>query len=266
MVEMQYERNDMNVVRGQVPAARRFAHHPAELRRAGRPRRFLRRRGRAHRRARPADRRDPGRAGRDRDLPGQALRHQPRTGLAMRIAGHRGRTGRAARRSSSSRARSSKPRGWKSARTTTSSRCARRATAPASRTTPATSRRREPGSTPWCLLDYFPDDWLLVVDESHITLPQVQGQYFGDRARKDTLVEFGFRLPSAIDNRPLTFEEFDRHINQVHLRQRHAGRLRDERSTQVVEQVIRPTGLLDPEIEVRPTQEPDRRPDGRDRS
>jgi excinuclease ABC subunit B len=69
--------------------------------------------------------------------------------------------------------------------------------------------------TPWCLLDYFPDDWLLVVDESHNTLPQVQGQYFGDRARKETLVDFGFRLPSALDNRPLTFEEFDKHIRQA---------------------------------------------------
>ncbi|MCS7295944.1 MAG: DEAD/DEAH box helicase family protein, partial [Dehalococcoidia bacterium] len=74
---------------------------------------------------------------------------------------------------------------------------------------------RAPGSTPWCLLDYFPDDWLLVVDESHITLPQVQGQYHGDRSRKETLVEYGFRLPSALDNRPLTFEEFLAHINQA---------------------------------------------------
>ena len=74
---------------------------------------------------------------------------------------------------------------------------------------------REPGSTPWCLLDYFPEDWLIFVDESHMTLPQVQGQFFGDRARKETLVEFGFRLPSAMDNRPLTFEEFDKHINQA---------------------------------------------------
>ncbi|MCO6483193.1 MAG: excinuclease ABC subunit UvrB [Flavobacteriales bacterium] len=113
---------------------------------------------------------------------------------------------------------------------------------------------REPGSTPWCLLDYFPDDWLLVVDESHITLPQVQGQYFGDRARKDTLVEFGFRLPSAVDNRPLTFEEFDQHIRQAIYVSATPGDYELKRSTQVVEQIIRPTGLLDPEIEVRPTQ------------
>jgi excinuclease ABC subunit B len=113
---------------------------------------------------------------------------------------------------------------------------------------------REPGSTPWCLLDYFPDDWLLIVDESHITLPQVQGQYFGDRARKETLVEFGFRLPSALDNRPLTFEEFDAHINQVVFVSATPADYEVQRSTQVVEQVIRPTGLLDPEIEVRPTK------------
>ncbi len=113
---------------------------------------------------------------------------------------------------------------------------------------------REPGSTPWCLLDYFPDDWLLIVDESHITLPQVQGQYFGDRARKDTLVDFGFRLPSAVDNRPLTFEEFNQHINQVIYVSATPGDYELEKSSQVVEQIIRPTGLLDPEIEVRPTK------------
>ena len=113
---------------------------------------------------------------------------------------------------------------------------------------------REPGSTPWCLLDYFPDDWLLVVDESHMTLPQVQGQFFGDRARKETLVEFGFRLPSAMDNRPQTFEEFDRHINQAIFVSATPADYEVQRSTQVVEQVIRPTGLLDPEIEVRPTK------------
>jgi excinuclease ABC subunit B len=113
---------------------------------------------------------------------------------------------------------------------------------------------REPGSTPWCLLDYFPDDWLLIVDESHITLPQVQGQFFGDRRRKDTLVDFGFRLPSAVDNRPLTFDEFDQHINQCIFVSATPADYELQRSTQVVQQVIRPTGLLDPEIFVRPTK------------
>ena len=112
---------------------------------------------------------------------------------------------------------------------------------------------RPSGSTPWCLLDYFPDDWLLVVDESHMTLPQVQGQFFGDRSRKETLVDFGFRLPSALDNRPLTFEEFDRHIRQAVFVSATPAEYELERSTQVAEQVIRPTGVLDPVVEVRPT-------------
>ena len=112
---------------------------------------------------------------------------------------------------------------------------------------------RPAGSTPWCLLDYFPDDWLLVVDESHITLPQVRGQFFGDRSRKETLVEFGFRLPSALDNRPLTFEEFDRHIRQAIFVSATPAEYELEHSTQVAEQVIRPTGVLDPVVEVRPT-------------
>ena len=112
---------------------------------------------------------------------------------------------------------------------------------------------RPAGSTPWCLLDYFPDDWLLVVDESHITLPQVRGQYFGDRSRKETLVEFGFRLPSALDNRPLTFEEFDRHVRQAIFVSATPADYELEQSTQVAEQVIRPTGVLDPVVEVRPT-------------
>ncbi|GIW17854.1 MAG: hypothetical protein KatS3mg064_1011 [Tepidiforma sp.] len=93
-----------------------------------------------------------------------------------------------------------------------------------------------------------------MVDESHITLPQVQGQYFGDRARKETLVEYGFRLPSALDNRPLTFEEFDRHINQAIFVSATPGDYELRVSSQVVEQVIRPTGLLDPEIVVKPTK------------
>jgi len=113
---------------------------------------------------------------------------------------------------------------------------------------------REAGEQPATLLDYFPDDYLLFVDESHMTLPQVRGMYNGDRARKETLVEYGFRLPSALDNRPLKWDEFERHINQVVYVSATPAELEMTRSTQVVEQVIRPTGLLDPEIEVRPVE------------
>ncbi len=114
--------------------------------------------------------------------------------------------------------------------------------------------RRAPGSTPWTLLDYFPDDFLMFIDESHISIPQVRGMYFGDINRKQTLVDFGFRLPSALDNRPLNFEEFDRHINQVVYVSATPGQYELQRSQQIVEQLIRPTGLLDPTIEVKPTK------------
>ncbi len=113
---------------------------------------------------------------------------------------------------------------------------------------------RAPGQTPFCLLDFFPDDWLLFVDESHVTIPQVHGMYGGDRTRKLALVEYGFRLPSALDNRPLTFEEFDKHINQVVYVSATPGEYEKRASSQVVEQIIRPTGLVDPQIVVRPTQ------------
>jgi len=113
---------------------------------------------------------------------------------------------------------------------------------------------REPGSTPWCLLDFFPKDWLLFVDESHVSLPQVHGMYHGDRARKMSLVEHGFRLPSALDNRPLTYEEFDAHLNQVVYVSATPGTYEIGRSAQTVEMIIRPTGLVDPEVDVRPTR------------
>ncbi|MBR3866884.1 MAG: excinuclease ABC subunit UvrB, partial [Butyricicoccus sp.] len=111
---------------------------------------------------------------------------------------------------------------------------------------------REPGSAPFTLIDYFPDDFLLIVDESHVTLPQVRAMSRGDRARKESLVENGFRLPSAYDNRPLYFEEFDERLNQIIYVSATPGEFERERSDQIVEQVIRPTGLLDPLIDVRP--------------
>ncbi|HYZ16870.1 MAG TPA: excinuclease ABC subunit UvrB [Candidatus Acidoferrum sp.] len=113
---------------------------------------------------------------------------------------------------------------------------------------------REPGSTPWCLLDFFPDDWLLLIDESHVTLPQVHAMYGGDRSRKLALVEHGFRLPSALDNRPLTYDEFDAHVKQVIYVSATPSTYEVGKSAQVVEMIIRPTGLVDPEVEVRPTR------------
>ncbi len=114
--------------------------------------------------------------------------------------------------------------------------------------------QRPPGSTPWTLLDYFPADWLLFIDESHMTLPQIRGMYNGDRARKEVLVSYGFRLPSAMDNRPLTFAEFEDHVNQAIYVSATPGPYELEHGEQVVEQVIRPTGLIDPVVDVRPTK------------
>ena len=113
---------------------------------------------------------------------------------------------------------------------------------------------REPGSTPYTLLDYFPRDFIMFVDESHVMLPQVRGMYGGDRARKQNLVDYGFRLPSAYDNRPLNFSEFESKINQMIMVSATPAQYEKEHSQQTVEQIIRPTGLLDPEIEVRPVE------------
>jgi len=111
---------------------------------------------------------------------------------------------------------------------------------------------RPPGSRPFTLMDYFPNDWLLMVDESHVSLPQVRGMYFGDKSRKENLVEYGFRLPSALDNRPLKYDEFHGLIDQAVFVSATPGDYEKDKSTQVVEQIIRPTGLLDPKVEIRP--------------
>jgi excinuclease ABC subunit B len=113
---------------------------------------------------------------------------------------------------------------------------------------------REPGTAPHTLLDFFPKDYLLIIDESHVTVPQLHGQYEGDRSRKETLVEFGFRLPSAIDNRPLRFDEFFERINQCVFLSATPSPYEISQSTQVVEQIVRPTGLVDPEVVVKPTK------------
>jgi len=114
--------------------------------------------------------------------------------------------------------------------------------------------RRPPGSPPWTLLDYFPDDFLLFIDESHMTLPQIRGMYHGDISRKQTLVDYGFRLPSAIDNRPLNFDEFQKHVSQAIYVSATPGPYEHEHSQQVAEQLIRPTGLLEPSVEIKPTR------------
>src|SRR3954463_16587614 len=114
---------------------------------------------------------------------------------------------------------------------------------------------RKPGEKPWTLIDYFPKDYLLIIDESHVTLPQLKAMYNGDRHRKETLVEHGFRLPSAMDNRPLRYEEFEQMINQCVYVSATPGKIElDKTGGEIVEQVIRPTGLIDPIIEVRPAQ------------
>ncbi len=114
--------------------------------------------------------------------------------------------------------------------------------------------QRAAGSPPWTLIDYFPPDFLLIIDESHMTIPQIGGMYGGDRSRKEELVKYGFRLPSALDNRPLSFQEFEARTNQVIYTSATPGPYETERASQIVEQIIRPTGLVDPEVEVLPTQ------------
>jgi excinuclease ABC subunit B len=114
--------------------------------------------------------------------------------------------------------------------------------------------QRQAGEPPWTLLDYFPEDYLLFIDESHMSVPQIRGMYNGDRSRKQVLVDFGFRLPSALDNRPLTFEEFEDHVNQCVFVSATPGPYERAQSSQIAEQVIRPTGVVDPQISVRPTE------------
>ena len=123
---------------------------------------------------------------------------------------------------------------------------------------------RPEGSPPHTLIDYFPDDFVVFVDESHQTIPQIGGMYEGDRSRKQTLIDYGFRLPSAIDNRPLKFDEFLERVPQLVMVSATPGPFERAESTRIVEQIVRPTGIIDPTIEVRETKQPDRRPDERD--
>ena len=113
---------------------------------------------------------------------------------------------------------------------------------------------RQPGEAPYTLLDYFPQDWLCVIDESHVTVPQIHGMYEGDKTRKETLVEFGFRLPSALDNRPLRFEEFVQRVGQTVFMSATPSAYELRTSKRIVQQIVRPTGLIDPNVEIRPTR------------
>ena len=179
----------------------------------------------------------------------------PRERVQQGRRGHRGRARAAPGGAAQARRSCSRPSASSSARATTSSCCARSACATASRTTRAGWTAARPGEPPFTLLNYFPEDWIVFVDESHVSMPQVGGMYRGDRARKETLVEHGFRLPSALDNRPLRFEEWERLVRQVVYVSATPGAFELERSSgRVAEQIVRPTGLLDPLIEVRPAR------------
>ena len=160
----------------------------------------------------------------------------------------------ALRRSSRRRASCSRPTGCASARSTTWRCCARSATARGSRTTRGSSTAARPGERPYCLIDYFPRDFVCFIDESHQTIPQIGGMYEGDRSRKQTLVDYGFRLPSALDNRPQTFEEFLAVTPQIVLVSATPGEFERTRSGRVVEQIVRPTGIVDPQVDVRATR------------
>ena len=156
--------------------------------------------------------------------------------------------------SSRPRASCSRPTGCASAPSTTWRCCARSASARGSRTTRGSSTGAQPGERPYCLLDYFPRDFVCFIDESHQTVPQIGGMYEGDRSRKQTLVDYGFRLPSALDNRPQTFEEFLRVTPQIVFVSATPGEFERTRSGRVVEQIVRPTGIVDPQVEVRATR------------
>ena len=238
----------------QVPRAGRHDRDLPGVRGAGRPHPALRRRGRAHLRA---STRSPARSSRSSTRsrcsprrttsPTRSASKEAIAGieaeLAERLAELEGAAASCSRRS-----------GCACAPPTTSRCCARSGAARASRTTRCTSTAAHRHQPPYTLLDYFPDDWLCVLDESHVAIPQLHGQFEGDRSRKDTLVEHGFRLPSAMDNRPLRFEEFTERVNQVVFLSATPGKYEREISTQIVEQVVRPTGLIDPEVIVKPTK------------
>ncbi len=247
-----------------VPGPRRHRRDPRRLREPGRPHRVLRGHGRADPALRRADRRDRRRARGAGGLRQHPLRHGRRAHAPGRRQ-HRGRAAGAGWASSTGPASSSRPSASGCAPSTTSRCWPRPGCAAGSRTTAATStagpRARRPSP---CSTSSPRTSWSSL-DESHVAVPQLRGQYAGDRSRKETLVDHGFRLPSAMDNRPLRFEEFIERIGQVILLSATPGPWELEHSANVVEQVIRPTGLVDPEVDIRAHHRADRRPAGADR-
>ena len=214
LVDLQYQRNDAALTRARFRVrGDTLEIGPASVR-DHRPGRVLRRRGRADHGARPADRRAARRAQGAERLPGHPLRDAARQAPARDRGASRRRWRSASARWRPRDGRSRRP-GCASGRRSTSRCCASSASARGVENYSRHLSQREPGRRPWTLLDYFPPDWLLIVDESHMTIPQVVGMYKNDRTRKEILVDFGFRLPSALDNRPLTFEEFEVHVNQA---------------------------------------------------
>ena len=253
LVDLQYQRNDQALSRARFRVRGDTLELQPASEETARPGRVLRRRGRADHRARPADRRAPRRAQGDNIYPATHFvtpNDKLREAIVDIEAEMEERVGELEAEGRALEAARLRQRttfdlemlrelGYCSGVENYSRHLA----------------RREAGSRPWTLLDYFPPDWLLVVDESHMTIPQVVGMYKNDRTRKEILVDFGFRLPSALDNRPLTFEEFEATVGQAIYMSATPGPYELERSQgQIAEQLIRPTGIVDPPITVRPTE------------
>ena len=253
LVRMQYQRNDTNLGPRHLPGPRRGAGDHARLRGVGLPDLPVRRRDRGDPALRPADRRDPRRDRPRLGLAGDPLRDQGRDDRAR--GGRDPRTSsRAAPPSSRRRASSSRRTGCASAPLYDIEMLKELGFTSGIENYSRILDGRPPGSPPHTLIDYFPDDFVVFVDESHQTIPQIGGMYEGDRSRKQTLVDYGFRLPSAIDNRPLKFDEFLDRVDQLVMVSATPGPFERAESSRIVEQIVRPTGIVDPEIEVRETQ------------
>ena len=243
-----------------VPGARRHPRGLPDVRGAGRPGRVLRRRGRAAEHPAPADRRGGDRGPGGLPLPGQPLRRRAGADGAGHRR-HRGRAGRAAGRAGDGSGKLLEAQRLRMRTSYDIEMMRQIGTCSGIENYSRHIDGRGPGTPPNCLLDYFPEDFLLVVDESHVTVPQIGGMYEGDMSRKRTLVDHGFRLPSAMDNRPLRFEEFAERIGQTVYLSATPGNYELAKVDGYVEQLIRPTGLVDPQVDRQADPGPDRRPD-----